>query len=84
MRTTVELRIDLRTEDETGLPWTYLGDDADLSSILPGRYVIAGAGDAVAAAQILDVAEDGLVHVKPVRGTAESNRQLLDAPSTGP
>lgn len=80
---TVDLRIDFNTEDETGLPWTYLGD-ADRSRIVPGRYVIAGTGDAVAVAQVVDVAEDGLVHVRPVRGTIEANRHLLDTAPTGP
>ena len=83
MRTTIEVRIDLSTEDETGLPWTYLGD-ADRSRIVPGRYVIAGAGDAVAVVQVVDIAEDGLVHVRPVRGTVEANRHLLGAAPTGP
>jgi hypothetical protein len=80
---TVDLRIDFNTEDETGLPWTYLGD-ADGSRIIPGRHVIAGAGDAVAVAEVVDVAEDGLVHVRPVGGTVESNRNLLDAVPPGP
>lgn len=78
------LRIDLGTEDETGLPWTYLPAGSDRSGVVPGRHVIAGAGEAVAVVQVVDVAEDGLVHVKPVRGTVESNRHLLDAPPTGP
>jgi hypothetical protein len=38
----------------------------------------------VAVAQVIDVAEDGLVHVRPVRGTVEANRHLLDAAPTGP
>lgn len=80
----IHLRMDLGTEDETGLPWTYLPPDAAPSGIIPGRHLIAGAGDAVAVVQVADVAEDGLVHVKPVRGTIESNRHLLDAPATGP
>jgi hypothetical protein len=80
----VHLRIDLGAEDETGLPWTYLPPGSVPPGVVPGRHVIAGAGDAVAVVQVVDVAEDGLVHVKPVRGTVESNRHLLDAPSTGP
>ena len=80
----VHLRIDLGTEDETGLPWTYLPAGSDPSSIVPGRHVIAGAGDAVAVVQVVDVTEGGLVHVKPMRGTIDSNRHLLDAPPTGP
>lgn len=80
----VHLRIDLGTEDETGLPWTYLPAGSVPPGIAPGRFVIAGAGEAVAVVQVVDVAEDGLVHVKPVRGTVESNRQLLDGPPPGP
>lgn len=85
MSAIVELCIDLGTEDETGLPWTYLDHDADRSSTVLGRYVIAGAGDAIAIAQVVDVAEDALVHLKPVRGTVESKRHLLNAaPAGGP
>jgi hypothetical protein len=80
---TVDLRIDFNTEDETGLPWTYLDPAADRARIVPGRYIIAGAGAAVAVAQVIDVAADGLVHVRPVRGTVEKNRHLLDAAPSG-
>lgn len=80
----VHLRIDLGTEDDTGLPWTYLPAGSAPPGIAPGRHVIAGAGEAVAVVQVVDVAEGGLVHVKPVRGTVGSNRHLLDAPPTGP
>lgn len=79
---TVDLRLDFNAEDETGLPWTYLGD-ADRSRIISGGYVIAGAGGAMAVAHVGDVADDGLVRVKPVRGTVEANRHLLDAAPTG-
>jgi hypothetical protein len=73
------------TEDETGLPWAFLDTAADPSRIAVGRYVIAGAAgaaDAVAVAQVVDVTEDGIVHVRPVRGSVDANRHLLDtAPS---
>lgn len=79
----VDLRIDLSTEDETGLPWTYLDDAVDRSRIVPGRYIVAGAGTAVAVAQVVDVGDDGLIHVRPVRGSVESNRHLLEAAPSG-
>lgn len=79
----VDLRIDFNTEDESGLPWTYLGD-ADRARIVPGRYVVAGAGDAIAVVQVVDLDDDGLVHVRPVRGTVEANRHLLEAAPAGP
>ena len=78
----VDLRIDFNTEDETGLPWTYLPEGADRDRIVPGCYIMAGAGDAVAVAQVIDVSDDGLVHVRPVRGSVDANRHLLDASSS--
>jgi len=79
----VDLRIDFNTEDETGLPWAYLDAAADRARIVPGRYIVAGAGEAVAVAQVIDVAADGLVHVRPVRGNVDENRHLLDAAPSG-
>ncbi|MCU1498447.1 MAG: hypothetical protein JWM47_2400 [Acidimicrobiales bacterium] len=76
--TTVDLRVDFNTQDETGLPWTYVEAAVDPGRIVPGRYLIAGAGSAVAVAQVVDVADDGLVHVRPIRGTVDDNRHLLD------
>lgn len=75
----IDILVDLQTEDETGLPWTFLEDAADPSLIRPGRYVIGGAGRAVAVVQVIDVSGDGLVHLRPVRGSVEENRHLLDA-----
>lgn len=79
----VDLRIDFNTEDETGLPWAYLDAAADPDRIVPGRYITAGAGEAVSVAQVIDLADDGVVHVRPVRGTIEENRHLLDVAPSG-
>lgn len=79
----IDILVDLQTEDDTGLPWTFLEDATDPSFIVPGRYVIGGAGSAVAVVQVIDVADDGLVHLRPVRGTVEENRHLLDATPSG-
>jgi hypothetical protein len=81
--TAVDIRVDFNTEDETGLPWTYLDAASDPARIVVGRYVIAGAGTAIAVAQVVDVAEDGLVHVRPVRGSVDDNRHLLSATPSG-
>ena len=51
----IDLRVDFNAEDETGFPWTYLDEGAGRSRIVPGRYVIAGAGDAVAVVEVMDV-----------------------------
>lgn len=73
----VDLFVDLSNEDETGLPWTFLSDAPDPSLIVAGRYVVGGAGTAIAVVQILDI-EDSVVHVRPIRGSVASNRHLLD------
>jgi hypothetical protein len=75
----IDLFIDLSNEDETGMPWTFLVDAVDPSRIVPGHHVIGGVGSAVAVVQVLDVAPDGVVHVRPLRGSVEANRHLLDA-----
>ena len=75
----VDLFVDLSTQDDTGLPWTFIADAVDPSIIVPGRYVIGGAGMAVAVVQVLDIGSDGVVHVRPMSGSVEENRHLLDA-----
>lgn len=79
----VDLRVDHNTEDETGFPWTYLDERSDRDRIIPGRYVIAGAGEAVAVVQVMDVADDGPVRVRVVPGTVETNGHLLGARDAG-
>lgn len=64
----IDLFVDLNTEDETGLPWTYLDQASDPSIVVPGRLIVVGAGSAVALAEVIDVADDGLVHVRPLPG----------------
>jgi hypothetical protein len=61
-----DLFVDLNTEDETGLPWSYLDQAIDPSVVVPGRLIVVGSGSAVAVAQVIDVGTDGLVHVRPV------------------
>jgi hypothetical protein len=74
----IELFVDLNTEDETGLPWTYLDQAVDPSVVVPGRLILVGAGSAVAIAEVIDVSSDGLVHVRPLPGPV-SDRRLAEA-----
>ncbi len=75
----IDLFVDLNTEDDTGLPWTFIDEARDQSRIVPGRYVVVGAGSAVAVAQIVDIAADGVVHVRPLPGPVSANaHQLTD------
>lgn len=64
----IDLPIDFHMEDETGLPWTFLREARDPDLITEGAWVIAGTPDALAVAQVIDV-EDGIVHVRPRRGS---------------
>jgi hypothetical protein len=64
-----DLFVDLNTEDETGLPWSYLDQAIDPSVVVPGRLIVVGSGSTVAVAQVIDVGTDGLVHVRPVTQT---------------
>ena len=80
----VDLRIDLQTMDETGLPWTFLDQAPDPSRIVPGRHIVAGSGAAVAVAVVVDITDEGIVHVHPLSGSVASNAHLLDTdPASG-
>jgi hypothetical protein len=70
----IDLFVDLNTEDETGLPWTYLDQADDPSCVVVGRRLVVGAGNAVAVAEVVDVRADGLVHVRPLPGPVTPDR----------
>ena len=57
----IDLFVDLNTEDETGLPWSYVDQAVDPSVVVPGRLIVVGSGSAVTVAQVIDVGIDGLV-----------------------
>jgi len=70
----IDLFVDLNTEDETGFPWTYLDQAVDPSVVVPGRLIVVGSGSALAIAEVIDVAADGLVHVRPLPGPVTEQR----------
>ena len=72
----LDLRVDLNTEDDTGLPWAFLRDARDPSLIQEGNWIIVGSGSVRAVAQVVQV-EDGLVWVRPLPGAVERYRDLL-------
>jgi len=39
-----------------------------------GRFIVVGAGSAIAIAEVIDVAADGLVHVRPLPGPVTEPR----------
>lgn len=70
----IDLFVDLNTEDETGLPWSYLDQAEDPSKVVPGSLIVVGSGSAKAIAEVIDVACDGLVHVRPLPGPVTPDR----------
>ncbi|MFN0028225.1 MAG: hypothetical protein ACKV2O_13745 [Acidimicrobiales bacterium] len=70
----IDLFVDLNTEDDTGLPWSYIDQAEDPSKVVPGRLIVVGAGSAKAIAEVVDVDVDGLVHVPPLPGPVTSDR----------
>ncbi len=74
----VDLVIDLNTMDDTGLPWAFLDAAPDPSRIVPGAYILVGSGSVRAVASVVDI-DEGIVHVRPLRGPAEEHAHLLGA-----
>ena len=72
----VDLRVDLNTEDETGLPWAFLRDARDPSVVREGAWLIVGSGKARAVAQVAQI-EGDLVRVRPLPGPVSQYRELL-------
>lgn len=79
MTYTIDIDVDWNTQDDTGLPWTFRDDAVDPSRIVPGAFVVAGRGSAVAVAEVVDVGADGVVHLRQLSGAVASNAHLLSA-----
>ncbi len=77
MGVTIDIDVDWNTQDDTGLPWSFIDEAADPSKIVPGAFVIAGRGGAVAVAEVVDVGKDGVVHLRDVGGSLEENLYLV-------
>lgn len=75
--TAIELPIDFNTMDETGLPWTFLDQAVDPARVVPGAHLVAGSGTVRAVVVVVDVTDDGIVHVCDVPGSVEDNAHLL-------
>ena len=72
----VDLRVDLNTEDDTGLPWAFLRDARDASVVTEGAWLIVGSGTTRAVAQVVQIDGD-LVWVRPLPGPVRQYRHLL-------
>jgi hypothetical protein len=72
----VDLVVDLNSEDESGLPWTFIDEARDRSRIREGAWIVVGEGSTVAVAQVVEI-EGDLVRVRPLPGPVERHRHLL-------
>jgi len=73
----IDIDIDWNTQDDTGLPWTFADEAADPDRIVPGAFVVAGRGTAVAVAEVVDRDADGVVHLRALPGPASAHLHLL-------
>lgn len=72
----VDLRVDLNTEDDTGLPWAFLRDARLPDLVREGAWLVVGSGRTRAVAQVAQI--DGeLVWVRPLPGPVSQYRHLL-------
>jgi hypothetical protein len=69
----IDIDVDWNTMDDTGLPWTSLDEAPDPTKIVADAFVVAGRGNAIAVVEVVDVGEDGVVHLQDVGGTVEEN-----------
>ena len=74
---TVDLVVDLNTMDDTGLPWAFLDQALNPAAVRPGLHILVGSGAARAVALVVDIT-DGIVHVRPLRGSVNANAHLLN------
>lgn len=79
----IDIDIDWNEEDDTGLPWTLASRAADPDRIVPGRYVIAGRGTAIAVAEVVSRDSAGVVHLRPLAGHIDAHLHRL-APARQP
>lgn len=72
----IDLPVDLNSEDDSGLPWTFLDEARDPSLVREGAWLVVGQGPTRAVAQVVEI-EGDIVRVRPAPGSVESNRHLL-------
>ena len=79
MTPSIDIEVDWNTMDDTGLPWTFVDQAVDPKKIIPGSYVVAGRGTAVAVAEVVDVDDDGVVHLRALPGKVKEHLHLIGA-----
>jgi hypothetical protein len=72
----IDLIVDLNSEDDSGLPWTFLDEAADPALVVEGAWLVVGEGSARAVAQVVEI-EGDIVRVRPLPGPVDRHRHLL-------
>jgi hypothetical protein len=72
----IDLTVDLNSEDESGLPWTFRDEARDPGLIVEGAWLVVGEGSTRAVAQVIEI-EDDIVRVRPLPGPVNRHRHLL-------
>ena len=72
----IDLIVDLNSEDESGLPWTFIDEAQDRSLVVEGAWLMVGEGSARAVAQVIEI-EGDIVRVRPLPGPIDRHRHLL-------
>jgi len=61
----LDLVVDLNSEDESGLPWSFIDEEKDPGRIVEGPWVVVGEGTARAVVQMADI-DGSVVRVRPL------------------
>ena len=72
----IDLTVDLNSEDESGLPWTFIDEAQDRSLVVEGAWLVVGEGTVQAVAQVVEI-EGEIVRVRPLPGPVHRHRHLL-------
>lgn len=77
MKFDIDIYVDWNTQDDTGLPWSLVSEASEPSRIVAGAYVIAGHDDAIAVVEVVDLDEQGVVHLRMLPGSIAQNAHLV-------
>jgi hypothetical protein len=72
----LDLVADLNSEDDSGLPWTFLDEARDPTLAREGAWLVVGEGTVRAVAQVVEI-DDDIVRVRPLPGPVDEHRHLL-------
>jgi hypothetical protein len=72
----IDLPVDLNSEDESGLPWTFIDEATDRALVVEGAWLVVGEGSTKAVAEVVEI-EGDIVRVRPLPGPVDRHRHLL-------